>query len=245
MSADHTARSVTVRDVSKLSRRRRVIGRRLRDSVTSKPPVTLHATATATAMLACTRDGSQRVTITGFIGRAAVTALHRHPELNAHINDDSMTTFGVVNLGIAVDASAGLIVPVVRDAHMLNAAELTASITSAAVKVRDGAITPDDLADATFTVTSLGAFGVEQFTPILDPPQVAVLGIGCIGDRAIERDGEIGLEPIVHLSLTFDHAAVDGAPAARFLANLVDEIQHSIDSIVTQISPPSKETSTS
>lgn len=215
--------------IVRLSRRRRVIGRRLRESVATKPPVTIHTTAPAGMLLASTRDSEPRVTVTGFVGRAAVAALGRHPGLNAHLGEAALTMFGTVHLGIPVDAPAGLIVPVVRDAGALDAGTLTHSIAAMAAKAREGTVTPDEVTDATFTISSLGAFGVGHFTPILDPPQVAVLGVGCIREQVVQVAGAFVVEPVLYLSLTFDHAALDGAPAARYLADLVTELQQPIE----------------
>ena len=203
----------------RLSRLRRKIGSRLRESVTTKPPVTLHTTAPADGLR---RDGGPGTT--ALVAEAAVGALTEHPALNGWIADDELTTFAEVHLGIAVDTDAGLVVPVVRDAHLLDAAGLQREIATLAERARAGQLTPDDVLDGTFTLTTLGAFGVEQFTPIVNPPQVAVLGVGAIRSVPALRDGHLVEEPHIHLSLTFDHAAVDGAPAARFLAAVVDRI---------------------
>ena len=203
----------------RLSRLRRKIGSRLRESVTTKPPVTLHTTAPAEGLR---RDGGPGVT--ALVAEAAVGALTEHPAFNGWIADDELTTFAEVHLGIAVDTDAGLVVPVVRDAHLLDAAGLQREIAALAGRARAAQLTPGDVLDGTFTLTTLGAFGVEQFTPIVNPPQVAVLGVGAIRPVPAIRDGQLVEEPSIHLSLTFDHAAVDGAPAARFLAAVVDRI---------------------
>ena len=206
----------------RLSRLRRKIGSRLRESVTTKPPVTLHTTAPAGGLR--TEGGPG---VTALVAEAAVGALTEHQALNGWIADDELTTFAEVHLGIAVDTFAGLVVPVVRDAQLLDAAALGAEIARLAERARAQQLTPEDVLDATFTLTTLGAFGVEQFTPIVNPPQVAVLGVGAIRTAPALRNGALVDEPYIHLSLTFDHAAVDGAPAARFLAAIVDRITNS------------------
>jgi pyruvate dehydrogenase E2 component (dihydrolipoamide acetyltransferase) len=203
----------------RLSRLRRKIGSRLRESVATKPAVTLHTTAPAGALRSEGGPG-----VTSLVAAATVRALGLHPALNGWIADDELTTFAEVHLGIAVDTEAGLVVPVVRDAHLLDAAGLREEIAALAERARAGQLTPDDVLDGTFTLTTLGAFGVEQFTPIVNPPQMAVLGIGAIRTMPAVRDGQLVAEPYNHLSLTFDHAAVDGAPAARFLAAVVDRL---------------------
>jgi pyruvate dehydrogenase E2 component (dihydrolipoamide acetyltransferase) len=210
---------------ARVGRRRRVIGERLRASVTTKPPVTLHTRCRATGLVAMTRRSGPRVTVTGFVGAVAARVLGDHPAMNAHLAGDTVTTFSHVHLGVAVDTPAGLIVPVVRDANLLVAADLSARIGELAALARAGTIRPDQVVDATFTVSSLGAFGVDAFTPIIDPPQVAVLGVGAVRDEATYEEGTWQVVPMLGLSLTFDHAAVDGAPAARFLADVVRAIE--------------------
>jgi pyruvate dehydrogenase E2 component (dihydrolipoamide acetyltransferase) len=198
----------------RLSRIRRTIGRRLRESVTTKPAVTLHTTAPADGLR------GQQVGITALVAHAAVQALADHPGLNGHVSEEELLLFPEVHLGVAVDTFTGLVVPVVRDAQTLDAQAIGARIAELAERARAGGLTPEDVLDATFTVSSLGGFGVEAFTPIINPPQIAVLGIGTIRTTPAIRDGRLVEASVIHLSLTFDHAAVDGAPAARFLADL-------------------------
>lgn len=211
----------------RLSRLRRTIGRRLRESVTTKPPVTLHTTAPAGALLnavEAAREGGARTNVTAFVAEATVRVLGAHPTLNAHVTEDEVTTFDAVHLGVAVDTPAGLIVPVVRDAQLLDAGEIGLAIAALAERARAGQLVPEEVLDATFTLSTLGAYGIEQFTPIINPPQIAVLGLGALRTVPALLDGQWVEQPIIHLSLTFDHAAVDGAPAARFLAALVERI---------------------
>lgn len=208
----------------RLSRIRRTIGRRLRESVTTKPAVTLHTTASADTLLMeldAARSRSERLGITALVATTAVRTLGQHPGLNGHVTDEELILFPEVHLGVAVDTPSGLLVPVVRDAHALDATAVGAAIAALAERARAGGLTPADVLDATFTVSSLGALGVEAFTPIVNPPQIAVLGIGAIRATPAIRDGWLVEASVIHLSLTFDHAAVDGAPAARFLADLV------------------------
>jgi pyruvate dehydrogenase E2 component (dihydrolipoamide acetyltransferase) len=112
----------------------------------------------------------------------------------------------------------------VQQEQLLDAASLAAAIATLAERARARQLTPEDVLDATFTLSTLGAYGVEQFTPIVTPPQVAVLGVGAIRQLPTVVDGGLVEQPVVHLSLTFDHAAVDGAPAARFLADVVERL---------------------
>jgi pyruvate dehydrogenase E2 component (dihydrolipoamide acetyltransferase) len=211
----------------RMSRLRRTIGRRMRESVMTKPAVTLHTTARADLLLSVVEVGrrlGERVSVTSLVGHLTARTLQAHPGLNGHIADEHTTSFEHVHLGIAVDTAGGLIVPVVRDAHLKNPNEIGTELARLAESARAGSLTPTDVLDATFTLSTLGAFGIEQFTPIINPPQIGVLGVGTIKSVVARVDGEWVEQPHLHLSLTFDHAAIDGAPAARFLADLVERI---------------------
>ncbi|MGE0304348.1 MAG: 2-oxo acid dehydrogenase subunit E2 [Acidimicrobiia bacterium] len=210
----------------RLTRRRQVIGKRMRESVTTKPPVTLHTTAVAellaTEVAASRAEGAERVSFLGALARRLVGVLASHPDLNAHLLDEGLRRFEQIHLGIAVDVPQGLLVPVIHGAESLSAVDLSARISQLAGAARSGTLTPDQMLDGTFTISSLGPLGVEQFTPIINPPQIAILGVGALRDAPVWRNERWERQSVVHLSLTFDHAAVDGAPAARFLADLVE-----------------------
>ncbi len=149
---------------------------------------------------------------------AVARTLRTFPDLNATLTADAISQYATVNLGFAVDSPRGLLVPVIRGADRLSlhalARESNRLIESA------GKLTSADLNGGTFTVTNLGSFGIETFTPILNPPQVAILGVGKIDLKPIQIDADVQFIPHLHLSLTIDHRAVDGAPAARFLQAL-------------------------
>ncbi|MBK9749595.1 MAG: 2-oxo acid dehydrogenase subunit E2 [Chloroflexi bacterium] len=149
---------------------------------------------------------------------AVARTLRTFPDLNATLSEDAITQSANVNLGFAVDSPRGLLVPVIHGADRLSlhalARESKRLIESA------GKLTSNDLNGGTFTVTNLGSFGIETFTPILNPPQVAILGVGKIDLKPMQMDAEVQFIPYLHLSLTIDHRAVDGAPAARFLQAL-------------------------
>ena len=219
--------ALTSSSTVRLGRLRRTIGRRLRESVTTKPSVTLHTTAAAEALLAALDDArasGTRASVTALVAEPTVRALRAHPALNAHVSEEELTVFDEVRLGVAVDTPRGLVVPVIPHAELMDAREIGAAIAALAERARAAELTPADVLDATFTITSLGSFGVEQFTPIVNPPQVGVLGIGAIRTVAARHDDQWIEQPVIHLSLTFDHAALDGAPAARFLADLVEHL---------------------
>ena len=161
-----------------------------------------------------------RLTFTDLIAAATAAALAETPALNATLENDLLRQYSTVNLGIAVALEEGLIVPVVRNAAALPFGELAAQAKALAEKARAGRLTGEELAGGTFTVTNLGSYGIQSFDPILNPPQVGILGIGAIEERLVPRDGQPAVRRMMTLTLTFDHRAVDGAPAARFLGRL-------------------------
>ena len=150
-----------------------------------------------------------------------------HRDLNAHlVNGDTMRYFTNVNLGIAVDTPKGLLVPTLHGANLKSLNEISAEAKKLAKTCQDGAATPDMLQGASFTISNLGSFGIESFTPVINTPQVAILGVGTIVTRVREVAGEIKTYPAMSLSLTYDHRAVDGAPASRFLVDLKNALEN-------------------
>jgi len=130
-----------------------------------------------------------------------------------------------VHIGFACDTPRGLLAPVVRNAHVLAVDELAARMKELTARAVDGTIAPDDLSGATFTVSNLGALGIESFTPLLNPPQVAILGVGAIQVKPVRRAGKVEFIDAIGLSLTCDHQIIDGAPGARFLQALKSKIE--------------------
>lgn len=159
------------------------------------------------------------------IGKIVTTALLKYPYMNARLNQDLIEVYKTVNLGIAVDTERGLMVPVIRGAENLSLRRLGERMRELANAARQGNISPDDLQGGTFTITNLGNYDIDVFTPIINYPEIAILGIGRIVDRVVPYQNEIAIRPMVILSLVFDHRLVDGAPAARFL----QEIKHLIE----------------
>lgn len=158
-----------------------------------------------------------RVTYTDLVLVAAGRALMRHPKMNARIDDGAIVAFDHAHVGVAVALDEGLIVPVVRDAHVKPLREVARESADLASRARAGSLTLDDIGGGTFTVTSLGMFGVDTFTPILNPPQAGILGVGRIYDGVAWNDSGPARAPRMRLSLTWDHRVLDGAPAAEFL----------------------------
>ncbi len=216
-----------------LSRMRRMIAERMRESLAATAQYTLTSSAAAAGLLAIRRREKARqpdMTINVLVMFAVIRALERMPELNAELRDGKLYRRAAVHLGFACDTERGLMVPVIRNAQTMSAAELARTAKSLADAAVSGAISPDDLAGATFTVSNLGALGIESFTPILNPPQVAILGVNAIELRALRREGRVQFEDRIGLSLTCDHQVIDGAPGARFLG-VVRECIENIESL--------------
>jgi pyruvate dehydrogenase E2 component (dihydrolipoamide acetyltransferase) len=157
--------------------------------------------------------------------RAVADGLAEHPDLCATFTEEALIVHREMNIGVALALPAGLIVPVIRGCAGLSVAELATRRRSLWEKARSGSLGPDDVSGGTFTVTNLGPFGIDGFTPIINPPEVAVLGVGRITERPSADDGHVVVRPAVNLSLTFDHRAVDGAPAAAFLATVAARLE--------------------
>ena len=159
-------------------------------------------------------------TINDFVLKATAEALKAHPRLNSTLIDGAVHQYRDVNLGVAVDIPDGLVVPVIRGADALGIVEIATQVSALAERARDGKLRIDDYADGTFTVTNLGGLGVDWFTPVLNPPQCAILGVGRVRRVAVFAGESIVARDMGTLILTFDHRAIDGAPCARFLGEL-------------------------
>jgi pyruvate dehydrogenase E2 component (dihydrolipoamide acetyltransferase) len=201
---------------------RRVIAARMSAAATTTAPVTIHGWASAAALIDLRRGfrsaAGRRPTITDLVMWVVSRTLPEHPDLNATFDGETHSRHDTIDLGVAVDTPRGLLVPVVRDTARHTLPGLAAESARLVEACRDGTILPDDLQGGTFTVTNLGGFGIEHFTPILNLPQVAILGVGSIQLRTVaDEEGTPVAVPHLALSLTVDHRVVDGAPAARFL----------------------------
>jgi 2-oxoglutarate dehydrogenase E2 component (dihydrolipoamide succinyltransferase) len=163
--------------------------------------------------------------ISSFFVKAAVTALGEIPRLNAEVQGDEMVLKRYFDIGVAVGAAEGLVVPVLRDADRMSFAEIEQKIREFAAKAGDGTLTLDDLRGGTFSITNGGVFGSMMSTPILNPPQVGILGLHAIKDRPVGVNGQIVLRPMMYTALTYDHRIVDGAEAVRFLVRIKELIE--------------------
>ena len=160
-----------------------------------------------------------------FFTKAVVGALKGFPRLNAEIQGDEIVLKRYYDIGIAVGAEEGLVVPVVRDADRLTFADIERKILEVAERARKNALTLEDLRGGTFTITNGGVFGSLMSTPILNPPQVGILGMHKIEQRAVVKDGQIVARPMMYLALSYDHRIVDGSEAVRFLVRVKELVE--------------------
>ena len=227
-----TARSPSAPAAGRAPGTREIIARRLRESLATTAQYTLHGWADASGLLAL-RAGikglasgrAPDVTINHLVTFCAIRALAGMPALNAEFIDGRIVPHAEVHLGFACDTPRGLLVPVVRDAHALSLAALAARMRQLAAEAVAGRISADNLTGGTFTISNLGGLGVETFTPVINAPQVAILGVGAIHVKPVRTAGRLEFVDAIGLSLTCDHQAIDGAPGARFLGIVKDKIE--------------------
>jgi pyruvate dehydrogenase E2 component (dihydrolipoamide acetyltransferase) len=158
-----------------------------------------------------------RITVTDLLAKVCAQALMRHRDVNVQYAEDALLRFPTANVGIAVAAPQGLVVPVLRSVERLSLAEVAAARADAVGRARDNKLTTQDLENGTFTISNLGMFGIEQFVAVLNPPQAAILAVGATVETPVARNGTVEIRPILTMTLTVDHRAVDGAEGADFL----------------------------
>ena len=212
----------------KLPNIRKVIAKSMHASLSNMAQLTLNTSFDATKLMelrASLKAGAEKlglanITLNDMVLYAVSRVILIHKDLNAHYMDDFMRYFNTVNLGVAVDTPRGLMVPTIFGAEKLSLNDLSRAAKSVITEAQNGTINPDKLKGGSFTVTNLGSLGIESFTPVINPPQTGILGVDTITRRIKEVDGEDVTYPAMGLSLTFDHRALDGAPAAKFLKEL-------------------------
>ncbi len=216
-----------------LPRIRQLTRDRMVESARGTAPVTLTTEADATELHQLRRnlraDGNKNVpSYTDLLAKLVAAALTEHPALNASIEGDELLLHSAINIGLAVDTERGLLAPVIRDADRLSLLELAAVSADLIERTRDGKIAAEELQGGTFTISNLGMYDIDAFTPIINLPQCAILGVGRIVPRQVVVDAEaqrLAIRQMMALSLTFDHRAVDGAPAARFLQRVKQYVE--------------------
>ncbi len=213
---------------------RKVIAKSMSASLTEMAQLTLNTSFDATAILNYRKVlkakgeafGMEKVTLNDMILYAVSRIILGHRDINAHLIDNKMRLFNNVHLGVACDTARGLMVPTVFNANKMSLKEISAESKRVTGMCRDGACSPDLLKGASFTITNLGSLGIESFTPVINPPQTAILGVCGTETKIREKNGEISTYQAMGLSLTFDHRAVDGAPAAKFLKELCEALEN-------------------
>lgn len=225
-------------EVKKLSNMRKLIAKAMHTSLQNSAQLTHHMSADARTIMALRKkfkkalDGgeiSQNITINDLVCFAVIKALKKFPQVNTHFMGDSMRWFKKVNLGLAVDTDRGLMVPAIKNADDLSLEGLSSQMQSIAAQCRKGNVSPELLAPeaASFTISNLGNYGVEMFTPVINIPQTAILGVCTIIPRPKDLgDGVYGFVPMMGLSLTYDHQALDGGEATLFLREIKEQIEN-------------------
>ena len=207
-----------------LSRIQQLTGMRMLQSHSEIPAVALHARCDVTRLAALREEinaaGESKVTYNDFVLRAVALSLPKHPFLNATYREQALALKKSIHLGMAVAGPGGLVVAVLRDADRLPLLELSLAARELAGKARENRLAPDELSGGTFTVTNIGMYGVFYFTPIINPPQVAILGVGSIEEEPALAGGQLVMRKVMGLSLSFDHRAMDGVQPAAFLGEL-------------------------
>ena len=220
-----------------LSNVRKLIAKAMHASLQNSAQLTHHMTADVRHLLEARQKIKERlssdktqqdITLNDMICWCVIRALEKFPEANSHFLDDRIKTFHKVHLGIAVDTPRGLMVPAVKNASEMDLVKLSAALKSVADACKKGSISPELIQStaATFTVSNLGNYGVEMFTPVINLPQVAILGVCTIINRPANMGNNIfGFVPYIGLSLTYDHRAIDGGPATLFLKEIKEQIE--------------------
>ncbi|MEH7483762.1 dihydrolipoamide acetyltransferase family protein [Neobacillus drentensis] len=207
---------------------RKVIAQRMTQSANTAPHVTIVSEVDMTEGIALRnqllpivkKQTGYRLSYTEIIVKAVALSLRKHPMINASLQGDNIILHPEINIGLAVNAPSGLIVPVVRNADQKGFAKLTEECKEVGSLARNGKLSVDQMAGGTFTISNLGMYAVDAFTPIINQPESAILGVGRIHEKPVGVNGSIELRPMMTLSLSFDHRIIDGAPAAAFLTDL-------------------------
>ena len=207
---------------------RRVIAKRMSQSWAIAPTVTFNRSADVTALgelKTSISTAGEKISYTDLLVKLTADALMAFPYVNASIDGDDILYHDFVNIGVAVALDNGLLVPVVKNAEKKGVSEISSEIRRLAEKARAGRLSLDEMTGGTFTITNLGMFGIESFSPIINQPESAILGVNTITKCPVELEGKIVMQPRITLSLTADHRVVDGAVAAAFLQRLCELIE--------------------
>ena len=217
----------------RMSKRRQTIARRLVEAQRTAAMLTTFNEVDMSAVMALRERRKEEfkarhgvgLGIASFFVKAAIAALRAYPQLNAEIQGEEVVYKRFFDIGIAVGAEGGLVVPVLRDADRMSFADIELAIRDFAARAKDGTLTLQDLMGGTFTITNGGVFGSLMSTPILNPPQVGILGLHKIQDRAVPVDGQVAIRPMMYIALSYDHRLVDGREAVQFLVAVKELVE--------------------
>ncbi len=207
---------------------RRIIFDNMYESLSRTAQLTVHTDACAEALMGLRKRlkrDDHKISYNAILTKITAMALRLHPNINTSVEGDSIRLWKQVHIGLAMEANDALIVPVVRNPDLKTIREIDHDITELISKTRDNRLSPDDLANGTFTITNLGFADIDHFTPIIRPPESAILGVGRIIKKPVIKNDQVVPEARIGLSLTFDHRIIDGAPGARFLKTIKDMIE--------------------
>ena len=211
-----------------LSGVRKIIAQNMHLSLTSQAQLTLHTEASARGMQELReryKAKGVKLSFNAIIAKAIAVALAQHPGLNASLDGEVIKLWNEVHVGIAMDVGNGLVVPKLRNAQAKPLTALAGELDDMVERAKQNRLGPDELQGGTITITNLGAWGIDHFTPIVNPPECAILGVGAIVDKPVAVEGGVAVEPRLALSLSFDHQVADGAYAAGFLKTLRDMLE--------------------
>ncbi|RMF50156.1 MAG: 2-oxo acid dehydrogenase subunit E2 [Chloroflexota bacterium] len=232
------AEAAEAADLAPFTPIRALTARRMAQSAAEVAPVTLATEADAFNLVAAREQLSalmgEKLSYNALLMAATARALREFPDLNATFTPNGLRHNAAINIGLAVDTERGLIVPVLHQADKRAVDDIHQALKGLIERAQLGKNTPAELEGGTFTITNLGAFEIDLFTPIVVLPQVAILGVGRIVERVVPHQGQIAIRPRLSLSLTFDHRAVDGAPAARFLKRLKGLIEQPLSLLLSK-----------
>jgi len=229
-----SVQNISDRKKIKLEGIRKIVADRMTKNAFTAPHVTLVSEVDMTKVLEIRKHlipiienkTDLRLSITEILVKVTAYVLKKHPMVNASLVQDSIILNSQVNVGVAVAVSNGLVVPVVKDADLKGLQSLTVECKNLAKLAREGKLKPDQVSSGTFTISNLGMYAVDAFTPIINSPETAILGVGRINEKPVGVNGEIALRPMMTLSLSFDHRVIDGAPAAAFLTELKETLEN-------------------
>lgn len=211
---------------------RKVISRRMTQSFQEVPQVTTTVKVDMKQIKAMREEikalSEEHISYTDILILVASRMLQKYPKINSHISHDRMVVKSSINIGLAVDVSDGLVVPVIKNAGKKSLEEIAKERKVLVKKAREGKLSNDDLSGGTFTITNLGGYETEIFSPIVNQPEAAILGVGQISDEVVPVEGEITIRPMLWLSMAYDHRAVDGAPAAEFLQKIKSALENPV-----------------